>query len=102
LTRGIRRSFEPAVVMILIYGNHDLGVKSQNDEVKMGLQITEPSCSGTAACSVNRNHQCLFGLVLGRILPARDLCIEPACTPSSPGVQQAATATRGLSGIAFA
>ena len=43
LTRGIRRSFEPAVVMIFIYGTPDIGVKSQADEAKTGLEITEPS-----------------------------------------------------------
>ena len=43
MTRGIRRSFEPAVVMIFIYGTPDIGVKSQADEAKTGLEITEPS-----------------------------------------------------------
>lgn len=57
LTRGIERSFEPAVVMILIYGNHDVQVKSQTDEVKAGLEITQPSCGGTAAGSTNKNHK---------------------------------------------
>ena len=76
LTREIRRSFEPAVVMFLIYGTRAAGVKSQTVEVKTGLEITEPGCGETAGCSVNRDHQCLLGFVLGGILPARDLCVE--------------------------